>query len=109
MVGCPSGIIDFVDSRTVPGLGHKFHGWLKEVNEQPNQIIYPPQTFKSGFRGIPVVSHKAAYHVAIFLLNMTAIILLVGTRPREDDFLITAIVVETLVNELAAVVRVYAQ
>ena len=93
----------------MPGLRHKLHSWLKEVDVQPNQIIHHPQIFKGGFRGIPAVSHKAAYHVAILLLNVTAIIFLVGTRPGEGDILITAIIMEAPVNELAAVVRVYAQ
>jgi hypothetical protein len=98
-----------MDSGTIPGLGHKLHSRLKEIDIQPNQIIYSPQTFKGGFRGIPVVSHKTTYYIPILLLNMTAIILLVGTRPGEGDPLITAILIEALVNELAAVVRVYAQ
>jgi hypothetical protein len=98
-----------MDYGTVPGLRHKLHSWLKEVNVQPNQIIDSPQALERSFRGIPVVSHQAAYHITILLLNVTAIILLVGTRPREGDLLITAIVVEAVVNELAAVVRVYAK
>jgi hypothetical protein len=109
LIRCPCGVIDLVDSGTVPGLRYKFHSWLKEVDVQSSQIIYSPQTFKRGFRGIPVVSHKAAYHIAILLLNMTAIILFVGTRPGEDDLLILTIVIETVVNELPAVIRVYAK
>jgi hypothetical protein len=93
-----------MDSGTVSGLRHKLHGWLKEVNVQPNQVVHPPQTFKSNFRGIPFISHKATYHIAILLLNVTAIVLLVGTRPRECDLLITAIIVKAPVNELTAIV-----
>jgi len=98
-----------VDSGAVPGLGHKFHSWLKEVNVQPSQVIYSSKAFKSGFRGIPVISHQATYHIAILLLNVATIILLVGTRPSEGDLLITTIIIEAPVNELATVVRVYAQ
>jgi hypothetical protein len=98
-----------VDSSTVSGLGHKLHGRLEEVDVQPNQIIYPPQTFKPCFRGIPIVPHQAAHHIAILLFDMTAIVLLIGTRPGEGDLLITTVVVEALIDELAAVVRVYAK
>jgi hypothetical protein len=65
------------------------------------------QTLKCGSGGVPVVSYQTAHHIPILLLHVTAIVLLVGTRPGKGNLLLAAIGVEALVNELAAVVRVH--
>lgn len=104
---------------------------------RPNQVVDPFQTLKGSFSGIPLVSfrmngaqdesHQTAHYIAfrlnllvhhegsprvaeaILLLYVTAIVFLVGTRPREGDLLIAAIVVKALIDELAAIVRVYTE
>jgi hypothetical protein len=51
-----------------------------------------------------VIAYQTAHHIAILLLYVTAIILLVGTRPGEGNLLLAAIGIETLVDEFTAVV-----
>jgi hypothetical protein len=102
-------IIDLVDFSTVPGLGHKLHGRLEEIDIQANQVIHPAETLKGCFSIIPFITHKAAYHIPVFLLYVTAIILLVRTRPGKGYLLITAISVEALIDELPTIIRIYAE
>ena len=40
------------------------------------------------------------YHTAVFLFHMTAIVLLIGTRPGKGNLLIATVVVEALVDKL---------
>ena len=40
---------------------------------------------------------------------MTAIILLVGTRPGKSNLLVAAVVVEAMIDELTTIIRVYAK
>ena len=93
----------------MPGLGEQLHGGLEEVQVQPCTVIDSAQTPIGCLRVISIIADQAAYYIPILLFYMATIILLVGTRPREGDLLITAIIVKAPVNELAAVVRVYAQ
>jgi hypothetical protein len=65
------------------------------------------QTLKRSSGGVPVVSYQTAHHIPILLLHVTAIVLLVGTRPGKGNLLLATIGVETSVDELAAVVRVH--
>jgi hypothetical protein len=81
---------------------------LEEIQIKPHTVINPSQALIGSSRIISVVAHQAAYYIAILLLYMTAIVLLVGTRPGEGNLLLTTIGVEALVDEFAAVVRVYA-
>ena len=90
----------------MPGLRRELHCRLKEVHVQPSAAVEPLQTLQGGPGGVAVISHETTHHVAVLLLDVTAIVLLVGTRAGEGDLLLTAVVVEVLVDEFAAVVRV---
>jgi hypothetical protein len=70
-------------------------------------MVEPIEAFEGSFGGIPVVTHETAHHIPIFLLHVTTIILLVGAGPGEGNFLVLAILIEALVDEFAAIIRVH--
>jgi len=92
----------------MPGSRYKRHGGL-EHNIQAYQATHLPQTLKGGFRDVSFITHKTAHNMPVLLFRMTAIIPLVGTRPSKGNLLLAAVSVEVLIDELAAVVRVYAK
>ena len=93
----------------MPGLIQQLHGWLEEVRVKADAMVEPIQPLEGNFGGISIIAHNAAHHIPILLLHMAAIILLVGPGPCEGNLIVPAILVEALVDELAAIVRVYAE
>ena len=101
LVWCPCGLVHLVHSRPVPGPGTELHRRLEEVHVKPHIVIKPFQTLERSSGGVPVVAHQTAYHIAILLLHMTAIVLLVGARTCKGALLLAAIGIEALVDEFA--------
>jgi hypothetical protein len=90
----------------VSGLGYEFHIRLEEIHVKPHQVINSLQTIIGRLRGISVIAYDPPHSIPVFLLHITAIILLVGTRSGEYDMPTTAIIIEMLVDKLTTVIGV---
>jgi len=93
----------------MPGLLYQLHHWLEEVDVETSEIINAIESFHGSSRVISVIANKSPYHRPVFLLHMTAIVLLIGAGASEDNPLPSAIIIEMVVNELTAIVRVQAE
>ena len=87
----------------------ELHGGLEEVHVASHQSIYAVQLLQRLFAVVPVVPDEPSHHGPVLLLDVGAVVLLVGPGAGEGDPLPLAIGVQPMVYELAAVVRVQAQ
>ncbi len=106
LIGRLCRVIDLMHLSPMPGLVHQPHHWLEEVDIETKQIIDTIEHLQSCSRVIPVIAHQPPHHRPVLLLHMTAIVLLVGTRPGEGNPLPLTVVIEMLVDELTTIVGV---
>ena len=94
---------------TVTCLQFQLKRRLKEVGVKSHQFIKTIEALQSLVGIIAVISHQPTHHRPVLLLYMGIIILLVGARAGEFNAFPLAVVVEPMVYELRAIIRVQTQ
>ena len=84
----------------------ELHHRLEEVHVEPRQTVDSLQLLQSLFAAVPFVADEPPHHQPVLLLDVGSVVLLVGPGTSEPDPLPSAAVVQLVVGELAAVVRV---
>src|SRR6266566_1984675 len=109
LVGGLGPIVDAPNAGTVAVLAHELLHRLEEVDVQPSEPIDAPELGIGGLGGEAIIADELTHDGPVLLLDVGAVILLPGAAAGEGDPALPAVVVEALVDELAAVIAVEAE
>src|SRR5712692_9762961 len=106
VIGGLRPVIDAVHVGAVAVLAHELLHGLEEIDVQAGEAIDAGELGIGGFGGEAIIVDERADDGAVLLFDMGAVVLLPGATAGEGDAALPAVVVEALVDELAAVVAV---
>lgn len=102
-----SAVVDPVDAGAGAVLGHELLHGLEEVDVQAREPIDAGELGIGRLGGEAIIADEVPHDRAVLLLDVGAVVLLPGATAGEGDPARVAVVVQALVDELAAVVTVY--
>src|SRR6266851_6552141 len=106
VIGGLRPVIDAVHVGAVAVLAHELLHGLEEVDVQAGEAIDAGELGIGGFGGEAIIADELADDGAVLLFDMGAVVLLPGATAGEGDAALAAVIVQALVDELAAVVAV---
>src|SRR5712692_1195211 len=106
VIGRLSPVVDAVHVGAVALFAHELLHGLEEIDVQAGEAIDAGELGIGGLGGEAIIADELADDGAVLLFDMGAVVLLPGAAAGEGDAALPAVVVEALVDELAAVVAV---
>src|SRR5713101_5188396 len=106
VIGRLGPVVDTVHVGAVPLFAHELLYGLEEVDVEAGEAIDAGELGIGGVGGEAIIADELADDGAVLLFDMGAIVLLPGPTAGEGDAALAAVVVQALVDELAAVIAV---
>src|SRR2546428_3540278 len=106
VIGRLGPVGDAVHVGAVPLFAHELLHGLEEIDVQAGEAIDAGELGIGGVGGEAIIADELADDGAVLLFDMGAVVLLPGATAGEGDATLPTVVVQALVDELAAVVAV---